>query len=125
MELMRDKILLTIFFFGVVCLFLYSYTQVDLGLTLSRNPIIVSLQRNFQYVGYFQRPSSTYLFLSILALISILYVIFLRAAKKGHVTKKQFLFLVFTSAVVLNFSYNAFSYDFFNYIFYGKIVTFY
>lgn len=122
---MRDKILLVLYFFGLISLFLYSYTQVDLGLTLSRNPTINFLQKQFQFVGFFERPLSTYLYVSILILFSVLYIIFLRSAKKGHVTRKQFLLLIGSSALVLNFAYPAFSYDFFNYIFYGKIITFY
>src|SRR5258708_1730548 len=122
---MRDKLLFFLWFFGIVCLFLYSYTQVDLNLTLSQNPAILSFQRYFQQIGFFQRPLSTLLFVSITTLLFVLYIIFLRAAKKRHITKKQIWMLVLFAAIFLNFSYNAFSYDLFNYIFDAKIITHY
>src|SRR5581483_425659 len=122
---MKDRILSALFIFGLISLFLYSYTQVDLGLTLSRNPAVNFLQKQFQFVGFFERPLSTYLYISILVLFSVLYIIFLRSAKKGHVTRKQFLLLIGSSAVILNFAYPAFTYDVFNYIFDARILTFY
>lgn len=122
---MKDKLLLVLYFFGLISLFLYSYTQVDLGLTLSRNPTINFLQKQFQFVGFFERPLSTYLFVTILILFSVLYIIFLRSAKKGHLTGKQFLLLIVSSAVILNFAFPAFTYDVFNYIFDARILTFY
>lgn len=122
---MKDRILSALFIFGLISLFLYSYTQVDLGLTLSRNPAVNFLQKQFQFVGFFERPLSTYLYISILVLFSVLYIIFLRSAKKGHVTRKQFLMLIGSSAVILNFAFPAFTYDVFNYIFDARILTFY
>lgn len=119
------KLLYVLFFFGIICLFFYSYTQVDLNLTLSQNSYILSFQRFSQYIGYFQRPLSTLLFVLIFLLLFILYVIFLRAAGKGHITKRQVWTLIIAAAVILNFSYNAFSYDLFNYIFDAKIITHY
>lgn len=122
---MKDKLLYFLYFFAVICLFLYSYTQVDLNLTLSQNHAILAFQRFFQYIGYFQRPLSTFFYVAILALLFILYFIFLRSVRAEHMGKKQIWTLIIASAVILNFSYNAFSYDLFNYIFYGKIVTHY
>lgn len=122
---MKDRILLALFIFGLISLFLYSYTQVDLGLTLSRNPAVNFLQKQFQFVGFFERPLSTYLYVSILTLFAVLYIIFLRSAKKGHLTRKQFLILILSSAIILNFAFPAFTYDVFNYIFDARILTFY
>ena len=122
---MKDKILFFLYFFGLICLFLYSYTQVDLNLTLSQNPAVLSFQRYFQQIGFFQRPLSMILFLSILFLLFILYIIFLRNAQAGHINKKQMWILILSAAIILNFSYNAFSYDLFNYIFDAKVITHY
>lgn len=105
--------------------FVYSFTQVDLSLTLSRSSIWQVIQRSLQYVGYFQRPISTELFLFILALLFGFYIFFLTLAQKKKITRKQLWFLIFALTIVLAFSYNAFSYDFFNYIFDAKIITHY
>jgi hypothetical protein len=61
---MRFKLLLFFYFIASLSLFLYSYTQVDLNLTLSRVSLWQTIQRAFQYVGYFQRPVSTVWYLS-------------------------------------------------------------
>ena len=124
-EFMKDKILFGLFGFAIICLFLYSYTQVDLNLTLSQNGFILSFQRFFQHIGFFERQMSTILYVLIMTLLFILYFIFLRSVKKGHMSGRQIWTLIIFSAIILNFSYNAFSYDLFNYIFDAKIITHY
>jgi hypothetical protein len=122
---MKVKILFVLYLSVVVSLFFYSYTQVDLGLTLSTNSFLFSIQRAFQYIGYFQRPLSTDFFISILFFLFLFYLLFLKLAEKKLLTKKQVWTLIFVTSFILTFSYNAFSYDLFNYIFYGKIVVYY
>ena len=110
----------TIFF-----LFLYSFTQIDLGLTLTRLTAWQVFQKNFQYIGYFQRPLSMNLYLGILFLLFIFYLLILSQVKRGKLDLKKIWLMVFITSGILWLSYNAFSYDLFNYIFYGKIITFY
>ena len=110
---------------GAIGLFLYSFTQVDLSLTLSRWSVWQVIQKNFQYVGYFQRPLSGYLFTGIILTLFFFYLIILRSIKKGKIEKKELWSLIILVTVILTFSYNAFSYDLFNYIFDAKIVTHY
>lgn len=121
----RDKLLFFLYLFALVSLFLFSYTQVDLNLTLSKLPEILNIQRFLQYIGFFQRPLATVLFILISILFFVLYIVFLRSAKKNHITKKEAYFLVISTALILTFSFNAFSYDLFNYIFDAKIITHY
>ena len=109
----------------VIGLFLYSFTQVDLSLTLSQWSIWQVIQKFFQHIGYFQRPLSTFLYIVIILLLFISYFLFLLLAHKKKVTRKQIWILVIATSIILTFSYNAFSYDLFNYIFDAKIVTFY
>lgn len=104
-------------------LLLYSYTQVDLNLTLSRVSIWQTIQKAFQYVGFFQRPWSTALYLSILAVFYILYGVLLKVINK--VNKRQLWLLILMVTVILVWSYPAFSYDFFNYMFTAKTVLVY
>jgi hypothetical protein len=109
----------------VIGLFFYSFTQVDLSLTLSRISVWQTVEKFFQHIGYFQRPISSLLFISIVLLLFIFYLSILLAIHKKKIAKKSIWFLIITVTVLLTFSYNAFSYDLFNYIFDAKIVTFY
>jgi len=106
-------------------LFLYSFTQVDLGLTLTRASVWQAPQHFFQHIGYFDRPLSTMLYIVLLFLLFGFYLLFLFLAAKKGIDKKNVLKLVLVTAVLGAFSYNAFSYDLFNYIFDAKIITHY
>lgn len=106
-------------------LFLYSYTQVDLSLTLSRASLYQSVEKSFQYIGYFNRPLSTYIYIGLLILLFIFYMRLLNLAAKAKIERKTFWLLVIVSTIILTFSYNAFSYDIFNNIFDAKIITHY
>ncbi len=112
--------LLVIFF-----LFFYSFTQIDLSLTLSQVSIWQNIQKNFIYIGYFNRPLSTALFVLILILMFSYYFWFLRKALRKQLKTKDIIILIISTAAILSFSYNAFSYDLFNYIFDAKIITYY
>lgn len=109
----------------IISLFLYSFTQVDLSLTLSKLSIYQTTEKYFQHVGYFQRPLSAGIYISIIFLLFVFYFLFLSFAKKNLISRKQLWIVIIASASVLTFSYNAFSYDLFNYIFDAKIVTHY
>lgn len=111
--------------FASLLLLLYSFTQVDLGLTLNQTSLWQDIQRSFQYIGYFNRPLSTYLYSGLILVFLSLYIITLRLARDGDVTKKDILRMVLIVSSILLLSYNAFSYDLFNYIFDAKIVTYY
>lgn len=119
----KIKVLLFLYFLFVIGLFLYSYTQVDLSLTLSRASIFQTIEKTFQYVGYFNRPISTYLFIIIVGLLFIFYGIFIHFSDKF--SPMTFWKLILPVSIILALSYNAFSYDFFNYIFYTKIILHY
>src|SRR4030042_3801668 len=109
----------------IVALFLYSFTQVDLNLTLSRWSIWQVIEKSFQHIGYFNRPLSTVFFIMIIVLLFIFYGLFLFLSYRNKISVREMWYLVILTAVILSFSYNAFSYDLFNYIFDAKIVTYY
>lgn len=122
------KILKPLYFlyaFLLASLFLYSFTQVDLSLTLSKLSIYQTAEKQLQFIGFFQRPLSTVIFSVIVFLMFAFYLFFLNIARKNIITLKGVKVLVFLVFVFLAFSYNAFSYDLFNYIFDAKIVTYY
>lgn len=110
---------------SIVFLFFYSFTQVDLGLTLTRHPFWLPYQRIFQSIGYFNRPLSTYLYCSVLVLLFLFYFFLLRQVQKKQIKIRQMWGIVLIASGILLFSYNAFSYDLFNYIFDAKIITHY
>lgn len=119
----HKKILLYCYGISVVALFFYSFTQVDLSLTLSRASFFQEIQKSFQYIGYFARPLSTYLFIGIILFLYFFYTVLFIKIKQF--TMKQIWGIILFSAILLGFSYNALSYDLFNYIFDAKIVTHY
>ncbi len=106
-------------------LFLYSYTQVDLGLTLTRISIWQVVQQSFQYIGYFNRPLSTGIYVVLLFLLFNFYLFFLSFTKNKSIGKNLVWKIIIAAVVIVTFSYNAFSYDLFNYIFDAKIITHY
>ncbi len=103
-------------------LFFYSYTQVDLNMTLSRVSLWQSIQKAFQYIGYFERPLSTALYLGLVSFAFILYALVLRWIKYGKISSSHFWAVLLAITLILVFSYPAFSYDFFNYMFTAKTV---
>jgi hypothetical protein len=108
-----------------LALFLYSYTQVDLNLTLSKITIWQSVQKFFQHIGYFDRPLSTLIYLIILASLFLLYGFLLRWVRAKHIERHNLWTLIFIVTAILVFSYPAFSYDIFNYLFAAKEVIVY
>ena len=117
----------TVILCGILALslLLYSFTQVDLGMTLTQVSIWQSFQKQFQYVGYFNRPLSTLLFISILSAYFLAYIGVLWAVLKKKISSKTMWLAIFVTAGILVFSYPAFSYDFFNYLFTAKTVLVY
>jgi hypothetical protein len=119
------KLLVPLYLLTIVALFIYSFTQVDLSLTLSKVSVYQFVEKYLQNIGYFQRPLSTVIYVVILALLVIFYFIFLYQILKKKINPKSIWKIIIFTTVVLVFSYNAFSYDLFNYIFDAKIVTHY
>jgi hypothetical protein len=122
---MKQKILFLLYLLAVLGLFLYSFTEIDLSLTFSRITFLRNLVKSFQYIGYFQRPLSTYLYASILLIFHAFYITFLVLTKKRKLDKAKIWKLIIVTTIVFAFAYNAFSYDIFNYIFDAKIITHY
>ena len=118
--------LLLIGYGGVgLLMFLYSFTQVDLGLTLTQLSLWQTIQKSFQYIGYFERPLSTGIYLTLIALLFVLYWYVMRCIKNKQISIQTLGILICFVFVLLIFSYPAFSYDFFNYMFTAKTVLVY
>ena len=114
-----------LYFSSLLALFFYSFTQVDLSLTITRRSFWQPIQNAFQHIGYFNRPLSTGIFLLIIFLLFVSYFLLFRFAKQGFLRRRSIWGMIIFSSIIFIFSYNAFSYDIFNYIFDAKIITFY
>ncbi len=121
----RIKLIIFGWLATVFSLFLYSFTQIDLNLTLSQVSVWQRLEKAFMYLGYFQRPLSTLIYLLILGLLFSFYLLILRLVKKNKFPTRKLRPLIILTMVILFFAYPAFSHDVFNYIFDAKIVAFY
>ena len=122
---MSKKLFLPLWITGSLLLFLYSFTQVDLSLTLSKASIFQTIEKSFQYVGWFNRPLSSYLYIAVFAVLFFLYIWTIKLVTQKKLTRKKVWLGIFIVTGILILSYNAFSYDLFNYIFDAKIVTHY
>ncbi len=122
---MKFQILLVGYIIASVFLFFYSYTQVDLSLTLSSSGFLQTIQKAFQYIGFYARPLSTTLYSLIVVFWFGLYAWSLRLAARGKLTIPDVWKIVGLVTLLLVFSYPAFSYDLFNYVFTAKTVLVY
>lgn len=119
----KANVTLLVYGIAIVGLFFYSFTQVDLNLTLSKISLAAAMQDFFQHIGYFQRPLSTLLYNVIISLLFICYGIFIWLGYHNKLTKKKIFVVAVGTAFILLWSYPAFSYDIYNYMFDARIVT--
>jgi hypothetical protein len=125
----NEKLSLAVFFLlgliNSIGLFLYSYTQVDLNLTLSRASIWQTIQKGFQSIGFFNRPLSLNIYIGLLLFLFMWYgyTVFLVMKQKIHAKTIWQMILCMTGILV--FAYPAFSYDLFNHMFTAKTILLY
>lgn len=100
----------------LLALGIYSYSQIDLNLTLFQNPIFLTFQNSMIQLGYFHRPESSIIFLFLLLALSALYVLLLKSPKPPKP-------LIIGIVILGLLSYPAFSHDIFNYIFDARILV--
>jgi len=113
--------MITLYILTLGALAVFSYSQIDLNLTLFRFPWFLEFTRVLISLGYFHRGLSTVIFLVLLFLLSIFYFLFSLRANK--LTKKDLLVLISSIFALGLVSYPAFSHDIFNYIFDARTVV--
>lgn len=107
------------FYFSAIFLFsIYSYSLVDLNLTLFNSSLWDNFRNFIIQIGYFNRELSTIIFFSGIIIFYLLYFL----AKK---TKQNPVKLALIIGLVSLIAYPFLSHDFFNYMFDAKILTFY
>lgn len=117
----RTSILIyTLFLFTLV---VYSYSQIDLNLTLTQWSPYQKIQAILIQLGYFNRPLSSALYIFFILLFTVFYLIILYQVRKGRLNIKELTLLVVGTGLILTLSYPAFSHDIFNYMFDARIIT--
>lgn len=106
-------------------LFFFSYTQVDLNLTLSKVSLWQSIQTSFQYIGFYKRPLATSWYIAVLIILYFLYFMIVRLCQKQVIERRMVWKIIIAVTLILVLSYPAFSYDLFNYMFTAKTVLVY
>src|SRR3989344_8477777 len=114
----KNKIIYCLYFVVVLLFSIYSYSLVDLNLTLFNNNLWNNFRGFIIQIGYFNRGLSTTIFLSG---IIILYCLYLLVKK----IKPDPIKLALVIGLVSLIAYPFLSHDFFNYMFDAKILTFY
>lgn len=110
-----------IYFFYFIAIFIfsiYSYSLVDLNLTLFNHKAWDNFRNFIIQIGYFNRGLSTTIFVSGIIILTCLYLL----VKK---IKPDPIKLALVIGLVSLIAYPFLSHDFFNYMFDAKILTFY
>lgn len=121
---MTKKILVA-WILGLIGLLIFSYTQIDLNLTLSSNQIYQDIQNQLIQLGYFNRPLNTLFYFLIYILLVICYLVFVNLTRSQKLDLKIIYWIIGVTGLLMLFSYPAFSHDIFNYIFDAKILGVY
>ena len=116
-------VLLCLYLITALGLVIYTYSQIDLNLTLFSFPSYQNVQKQLILLGYFNRPLSTLLFLLIISMAFLLYAFILKLCASGKIKSKYLYAAIIAVSVFSVFSYPAFSHDIFNYMFDARIVT--
>ena len=104
---------------------IFSYSYVDLNLTLSNNQQALSFVKMMQQLGYYNRPAASLVYILLMTSAFIVFCYSLYLAKKGQITLTFLIRISLITSLILVFSYPFLSSDIFNYMFDAKIITFY
>lgn len=120
-----EKLLLlaNVFLYGFLTVFSYSY--VDLNLTISQIPQVLSFVALMQQLGYYHRPTATGIYLLLVIFSVLFFALNLWLFYKSKVGLKYLTMSTVASTLILIFAYPFLSSDLFNYLFDAKIITSY
>ena len=111
-----------ILLYGLILLILliYSYSLIDLNLTLINHPLWQNFRASIIQLGYYHRDWSWLVYAGLVILLFFFHLYFLKYHSKHNGLKVGLIV-----AVVLVGAYPLITHDLFNYIFDARIVTFY
>lgn len=117
-----EKFLLSINLFIYFCLTIFSFSQLDLNLTISNNQLFLNFVGSMQQLGYYNRPISTAIFIALEVFAFSFFAFNLYLIHKGVVSLKYLLISSISIVSLLIFAYPFLSADIFNYLFDAKIL---
>lgn len=106
-------------------LLIFSYCYVDLNLTLTQNPFVLKAVSILQYLGYYQRPLATFIFISIYLIWFCVFLVNLKLFMVEKLSLKYLKWSVVALFLIFVFSYPFLSTDLYNYLFDAKIIAHY
>ncbi len=111
-----------VFFYSLTLalLAIYSYSQLDLNITLSKFQFWSQFRNVMVQLGYYHRFESTIIFASLMILLFVFHLLFMRHYKRHSAFR-----IALITTTILICSYPFLSHDFFNYMFDAKIFTYY
>jgi len=112
--------MLIIYYLLLLVLSIYSYSLIDLNLTMINHPLWNWFRSQIINIGYFQRELSWWIYFTIVCLLFVFYFLIKKKSKKISLVR-----LAIIIGGILLISYPFLSHDFFNYMFDAKILTFY
>ena len=118
-----EKILLSINFIIYTSLTIFSYSYVDLNLTLFQNPTVLRFIGLMQQLGYYNRPIATSIYILFLSIAFSFFAVNLWLLHKSRIGEKYLKCSVVLNTLILIFAYPYLSSDLFNYIFDAKIIV--
>ena len=121
----REKVLLIFNIVIYTSLTVFSYAYVDLNLTLSRSPNILSFTKIMQQLGYYHRPVATLFYLLFLIIAFCFFIFNLYLFYKSKVGINYLISCTLINTAILIFAYPFLSSDLFNYLFDAKIILVY
>ncbi len=104
----------------LIVLSIYSYSLIDLNLTMFNHPLWEQFREKIITLGYFHRDISWIIYASLVALLFLFHFYFVSRYKKQN----GFTLALIIGGILL-LAYPFLSHDFFNYIFDARIVTHY
>lgn len=102
---------------------IYSYSFVDLNLTISQNQTILSFINEMQILGYYNRQLSTLIYILFILTAFSFFILNLFLINKNKLTAKFVFLSTFINFLILILSYPFLSSDIFNYMFDAKIIV--
>ncbi len=117
-----EKTLLLINFAIYSLLAVFSYSQVDLNLTISKNPLVLNFVSFMQQIGYYNRPLSSIIYILFIITAFSFFAYNLLLFHKSKIGLRYLKFSLALNTLVLIFAYPFLSADIFNYLFDAKII---
>lgn len=101
----------------------FSYAFVDLNLTLSQNRAVLAFVNSMQFLGYYNRPLSTIIYVLFILIAFSFFIFNLYLLNKQKLSARFVFILAFANFLILVPSYPFLSSDIFNYMFDAKIIV--